>query len=148
MKIFTRLWTFMLYGGTRRLRDYEIKIINAVKMSMTKEDSETISIQIENLEHLKRLHDDRMVTFYFHGAERLPRLKNAGQEQKISKLTIEGNNKKINVVVVSHRGLMSSLEFNRSPTVLLGGGVSISAAKNRNVDDYNLASEIDAKEHR
>lgn len=122
MRALRRWWSFLLYGGGGRLRDYEIRILDAVRASMSKADSNAVAQQLANLDRVKRLHDDRVVRLYFYRAKNLPRLANQGSEQIIARMVLKSGEKRIYAVAMGDHGLLSSLEFDKAPGALAGGG--------------------------
>lgn len=147
MALARRLVSWLVYGGSRTIRDYEQSALDFVAESLAPEDRRALAAQLSGLDHLKRLHGDRMVTFYFEKPAELPRLSNDGLEQKLAAVHLETDPKKIRATVVSHRGLLSSLEFSQSPTDLEGQPLRLSSAAGRSGKAGDLAREIDADEH-
>jgi hypothetical protein len=133
-----------MYGGSRTLRDYELSALDFVGELLSSEDRRALGAQLSGLDHLKRLHGDRMVTFYFEKPAALPRLSNEGLEQKLATILLESGQKRARATVVSHHGLLSSLEFSKSPTDLEDQPLRLSLVAGKPGD---LAREIDATEH-
>ena len=65
-RAWNRILTFLLYGGASKLRDYEKEILEKMSERFQGGNRESFRSQLRNLDHVKRLHDDRMVTFYFY----------------------------------------------------------------------------------
>lgn len=129
------------------MRDYERSALGFVGQSLSAEDRHALAAQLTGLDHLKRLHGDRMVTFYYEKPSELPRLSNEGLEQKLATVLLEAGQEKVRATVVSHRGLLSSLEFSKSPTDLEGKPLRLSFVAGRSGKAGDLAREIDAEEH-
>lgn len=144
MGLTRRLVSWLVYGGSRVLRDYEQAALDFLGRSLSPQDRQALESQLAGLDHLKRLHGDRMVTFYFEKPATLPRLSNEGLEQKLATLLLAAGQKKTRATAVSHRGLLSSLEFSKSPTDLEGQPLRLALAAGKPGD---LAREIDAGEH-
>lgn len=142
-----RLVSWLVYGGSRTLRDYERRVLDFVAESLSPEDRHALSEQLAGLDHLKRLHGDRMVTFYFEKPGELPLLSNQGLEQKLATVLLEAGRRKVRATVVSHRGRLSSLEFNKPPTDLEGQPLRLSLVPGKPGEDGDLAREIDSMEH-
>ena len=142
-----RLVSWLVYGGSRTLRDYEQRVLDFVAESLSAEDRHALAEQLAGLDHLKRLHGDRMVTFYFERPEALPLLSNEGLEQKLATVLLEAGRKRVRATMVSHRGRLSSLEFSKSPTDLEGQPLRLSFDPGKPGKDGDLAREIDAIEH-
>jgi hypothetical protein len=141
-----RLGTFLLYGGTQRLRGYEKEIIDHLRFSLSAPDQNALIEQLSNLDHLKRLHKDRMVTFYFFNETKLPKFGDLRDENRIAvfKLTIPKFTVLVNII--SHRGLLSSFEFTKSPKPLKNELFDILFVKNAKAYE-SLAESIDQSEH-
>lgn len=142
-----RLVSWLLYGGSRTVRDYERRVLDFVGDLLSPDDRRALGAQLDGLDHLKRLHGDRMVTFYYEKPAALPRLLNEGLEQKLATVLLETGREKVRAKVVSHRGLLSSLEFSKSPTDLEGQSLRLALVASKSGKNSDLAREIDAMEH-
>ena len=142
-----RLVSWLVYGGSRTLRDYERRVLDFVGESLSPEDQHAFAEQLAGLDHLKRLHGDRMVTFYYEEPGALPLLSNEGLEQKLATVLLEASQKRVRATVVSHRGRLSSLEFSKPPTDLEGQSLRLALVASRPEKDGDLAREIDTMEH-
>jgi hypothetical protein len=142
-----RLVSWLVYGGSRTLRDYERRVLDFVAESLPMEDRRALAEQLAGLDHLKRLHGDRMVTFYYEKQDALPLLSNQGLEQKLATVRLDSGQKKVRATMVSHRGRLSSLEFSQSPADLEGQPLRLTLAKGQPGRDGGLAGEIDRMEH-
>ena len=147
MRTVRRLLSWLLYGGTTTLRDYETRILDHVSASLsTDNDRAALASQLRNLNHLKRLHQDRMVTFYFDDSESLRRLSNMSPAHQIGVAVLEKDRESTTAKVVSHRGLLSSMEFTRSPTQFQHASFQLADSR-RPGKAIDLPSQIDAEEH-
>jgi hypothetical protein len=88
-----------------------------------------------------------MVTFYYEEPAALPRLSNEGLEQKLATILLETSQERTRATVVLHRGLLSSLEFSKSPTDLGGQSLRLALVASKPETNGDLAREIDAMEH-
>ena len=147
MALARRLVSWLVYGGSRTLRDYERCVLDFVGESLPPEDRHALAKQLAGLDHLKRLHGDRMVTFYYEKPDTLPLLLNQGLEQRLATVLLEAGRKRVRATMVSHRGRLSSLEFNKSPTDLEGQPLRRSLVAGKPGKDGELAREIDSMEH-
>lgn len=145
-RMITRLGTFLLYGGTQRLAGYERAILDHLEGSIAESDRETLRSQLGNLDHIKRLHDGRMVTFYFFDSGHLPRLKDIGDEVCIAAYRLSTKDIKPTVRVVTHKGLLSSLEFSKSPRGLDDKALVLSPAQ-ASKRSRSIAEVVDRMEH-
>lgn len=142
-----RLVSWLVYGGSRTVRDYERRVLDFVGDLLSPEDRHALEAQLDGLDHLKRLHGDRMVTFHYEEPAALPPLSNEGLEQKLATILLDTGQEKVRATVVSHRGLLSSLEFSKSPTGLEGQPLRLAIVTRKPGKDGDLAREIDAMEH-
>ena len=142
----TRIWNSLLYGGSTRLRSYEGAVLEALIASLGPTDAAALRAQLAGLDHVKRLHRDRMVTFYFYQPKRLPRIENRGEALHLGAFRISGGSIALTAVVFAHRGLLSSLEFTKAPAGLEHVEVVVETirAKERSP---SLATRIDRTEH-
>lgn len=142
-----RAASFVVHGGAWRLRGYETTVLQAAMKSLSAADAEVLEQQLKSLEHLKRLHGDRMVTFYFFDAERLPRISLLAPEHCIAQFRIKSPQiDGLRASVITHQGLLSSLEFSKTPQPLAAAAAfELLPAPTRPRKD--LASEVDREEH-
>lgn len=141
-----RLISWMIYGGSRSLRDYEVSILRAVERSRPDRDREALRAQLASLDHLKRLHHDQLVTFYFVSAGSLPRIATAREEETLASFDLRTATRRLRVKVVAFRGLLSSLEFTKPPKPLDGETLQIVTRRSTGAG-RDLPAEIDAAEH-
>lgn len=137
---------YLVHGGSWTVRPYETQTLDSLKSTLSRGDVEALDAQFARLDHVKRLHDDRMVTFHFQAAAGLPRLSRDGEAQCLARFRIEGGERKLGVEVFAHRGLLSSLEFDKSPTDLRqASSLRIQPVKPRSKP--GISAEIDRTEH-
>lgn len=137
---------YLVHGGSWTIRPYETQVLDTLKSTLARSDVEALEAQLARLDHVKRLHADRMVTFYFQDAAALPRLSQGGDAQCLLRLRIEGDGRKLSVEIFAHRGLLSSMEFDKSPTDLRSSAaLRIRPVKSRSAP--GIAAEIDKTEH-
>lgn len=142
-----RAASFVVHGGAWTLRDYESSILQAAAGTLSAADAAVLQTQLQALEHLKREHADRMVTFYFFDAARLPRISLLAPELCIAQFRIQGaGSRKLRASVVTHEGLLSSLEFSSAPKLLsAAAGLDLQPVRPR--VRSTLADDIDHEEH-
>ena len=146
-RLFQRAVSFLVHGGAFSLRDYESRILEAAAASLSVEDRAALQAQLQDLEHLKRLHADRMVTFYFFDRARLPLLSERGGSFCLAAFELRaGSGSKLRASVFSHEGILSSLEFKQPPLALAkaeGFEVKLVARKAAR----SLSQSLDDEEH-
>lgn len=141
-----RLISWLLYGGSYTLRDYESRILNFVRASLRPEDQSALDLQLDDLDHLKRAHQGRMVTFFYLSPKTVPKLSNDTPDNDLAWVSVTSSGISLRVRVTSHRGLFSSLEFSRSPTELKDKTLNLAFTRRRSKDP-DLAEMIDREEH-
>lgn len=149
-----RLGSFLLYGGTRHWRDYELAVLDCLRSNLDQESAAVLSQQMAAFHYLKRAHSDRMVHLWFYDAVRLPRFEGFPVFNKIEdqcellRFEIKARNgKRVRGVVTCFRGVLRTIEFKTSPTALENADVTVSSIASR-VFALTLAEEVDASEHR
>ena len=148
MGILRRLANYAIYGGSWEVRPYEREIIEAVAKSLAEPDGEILQLQLKFLDYIKRLHQDRMVTFCFETSEESFRyLRNADPARPIAKVFVRSSQGNFTVHVVAHRGRLFSLEFTKSPTHLKNEKLIIRKIETVNISPSNVPEEIDREEH-
>jgi hypothetical protein len=148
MSILGRLANYIIHGGSWVVRPYECGIIEAVAKSLPSSDGENLLLQLKFLDHIKRHHQDRMVNFYFEFSnEAFPYLQKREPGLPLAKLSIQSSKGNFSVLVVAHRGALSSLEFKRSPSHLRREKLIITKIQTLDVPLSNLPEEIDRAEH-
>lgn len=140
-----RIGTFLLYGGTTRIRRYEQAILTRLLEMLSEGDRRALTAQLDSLDHLKRLHDDRMVTFYFFERSKLPLLGNTASALKLAAFRLIVGEPAIIAAVYAHKGLLSSIEFSRSPKALTAP-LQVTLASQPEAA-HSIAQDVDAKEH-
>jgi hypothetical protein len=142
-----RAASLAVHGGAWQLRAYESRILQAAADSLPAADAAVLRTQLQALEHLKRLHADRMVTFYFFDAAQLPRISLAGPELCIAQFRVKAAGiEGLRASVVTHLGLLSSLEFSSSPAGLSAvAGFELLPVRGRKRS--TVADDIDREEH-
>lgn len=141
-----RLGTFLLYGGSARIRRYEESVLARVQEELSAvEGRRALASQLESIDHLKRLHQNRMVTFYFYNKDHLKRLGNVAPNHRLMTFRLSIDSIKMTVVVMTHLGLLSSLEFSKDPGVLRSAEFRIEGTQDFS---NSLVPEIDIAEHR
>lgn len=142
----TRFWNALIYGGSTRLRSYEEAILEALIAALGPSDGAAIRAQLAALDHVKRLHGDRMVTFYFYQPKRLPRIENRGEALHLGAFRVSGGSIALTAVVFAHRGLLSSLELTKPPAGLEHSEVGVETV-GTNERAPSLATKLDRMEH-
>ena len=143
----TRFLTFILYGGSSTLRDYEKVILAKMEEHLPDGDKQILRMQLQSVDHVKRLHEDRMVTFYFYRAPTLPRFGNQERRYRHSLFSLKAETVKLKVTIVTNCGLLFSLEFSQSPSALKSSRFDIVKLTDVKEPQGSLPEEIDRAEH-
>jgi hypothetical protein len=124
-----KLGRFLLYGGFRGPKPYEVEVLDATVAALPERDAQVLTAQIELIERLQRWNDDRMVIVGFEDKAELERLENQTLDHCLAKLRLKGAFGSITATVMTHRGVLSSLEFRPSPKRTEGHAFSVEAAE-------------------
>lgn len=121
------LGQWLLYGGSTTLRPYERLILERVAAELSSGDSLTLLQQLGSLDRVQRSLNDRMVLFHFRpDAGPSSRLSALGDADCLAKLKLRGPKGGGSTVgVISHQGVLSSLEFSRPPKAMFALGVDV-----------------------
>lgn len=153
-----RLYSSVVYGGTRRMRPYEEAILSYFRKNAPGDAAAVLDEQMEAFHFLKRAHDDRMVNLWFYSAESLPTFEGFptldgvdGQAELLRFRISAPDSGSVSGVITAYKGVLRSIEFRKSPTSLGSGtlephGFEISQV-GKPVFDKPLAQEVDEREH-
>jgi hypothetical protein len=120
------LGQWLLYGGSTTLRPYERSILEHAAAHLSAADSSAFLQQVRSFDRVQRSLNDRMVLFHFHPQAMPPsRLSAMGDAHCVAKLRLRGTGGRSNAAVITHHGLLSSIEFSRPPKGLLAGDIEV-----------------------
>ena len=134
-----------LYGGFGGPRPYEAELLDATAVALPDRDAVVLRQQVDLIERLQRWNDDRMVLLGFERKERVPKLENEATDHCLAKLRLRGDFGSVTARVMTHRGILSSLEFRPSPRAITGD-FSVELVE-LHADDAGASAAIDAEEH-
>jgi hypothetical protein len=109
-----RLLDFLVHGGTSRLRPFERQVLERAASSLPEPDRASLLAQLERVCRVQRFLKGRQVNV-FVSQQGLPGLVNTAEAVVIARLQLRAAESEVTVVVVTHRGYLSSLEFNKPP---------------------------------
>jgi len=135
-----------LYGWNKQLRTCEASFVDEVLLRVDEWDRKALLAQLEQRERLQRWNSDRMVLFGFGEKAALPRIGDQSENHCIAKARLKGTITSVSVALMSHKGLLSSIEFSKSPRALEGAGVTVEALKLAPAH-AGYAVNVDAEEH-
>jgi hypothetical protein len=141
------LGQWLLFGGSTKLRPYERSILKRAAAELEEADSATLLQQVESFDRVQRSLNDRMVMFHFRlNSAPASRMAVIGDAHCVAKLKLRGKSGRSNAAVISHQGLLSSLEFSRPPKALFAQGVDV-VEVTRDGAWRGLAEAADRLEH-
>ena len=109
----------LLFGGTKRLRDYEEACVRALWLALPSNAQKTLEAQMTSIDLVQRAAHDKMVTVFFRRAD--PPLY-ANREDEFTIAVVSGKPpRSVRCSIVLHSGRLSSLEFSEPPRRLLAG---------------------------
>jgi len=133
-------------GGARpSLTAAEDLALQATMACLSPHDAEAIRHQLAKLDLVQRSPGERISALYFEDPGSLPTLSTTAPEHPLSALTLMGE-ASVHASVISHRGLLSSIEFGASPRKLGDGVLSVSSVTPGG-HQPTAASAVNALEH-
>jgi hypothetical protein len=114
---------WLLYGGSTALRPYERSILERTAAELSAADSLALLQQVASFDRVQRSLNDRMVLFHFRPNPSPPRLSERGDAHCLVKVKLRGTGGGSGAAVISHHGLLSSLEFSRPPKAIFALGL-------------------------
>ena len=141
-----KLGRFLVYGGFGGPKPYEAEMLRAVVAALSASDAQVLGRQIGAIERLQRWNEDRMVIVGFEDKDVLPVLGNQETDHCLATLRLSGDFGSIKAAVMTHRGILSSLEFRRSPRKMEGRPFSVELVE-LHATDLGASRAIDADEH-
>lgn len=150
MKSLIRLARAALFGSALNLRPYERLILDDARSVLDPRTFELLQAQLAALQTVQRTLEDRMVQMFF--ARSAPRLTSAGEGEfevlrgHLISLSDGKRERRIGFRVVLWNGLLSTIEFGRSPQGADVGDVRIVYAAEPS-SDPKLSEVADRFEH-
>jgi hypothetical protein len=114
-----RVLNFLVHGGTAQLRPFERLIVERAAATLPEPDRASLLAQLERIGRVQRFLKGRQVNV-FMSHQGAPSLANTGEATVLSRLQLRAEKSEVTVSVLTHRGYLSSLEFNRAPGSLAG----------------------------
>ncbi len=111
---FSKIVDKLVFGFAARLRDYEERCLKDAFKSVGEPERQILEAQLGALERVQRFNSDRQVNLFF--GSNAPRFPNTGEDLRLARLSYrDRHGERFRVTVVSHRGLLSSLEYSGLP---------------------------------
>ena len=146
MRRIRRLGRRLLYGGFGRPREYETKVLETTIAALPARDARVLHRQVELIERLQRWNEDRMVIVGFEDKTALEQLQSTDADHCLAKLRLKGAAGSVTATVMTHRGILSSLEFRPSPRALKDQDVAVELRELHSAEP-GAALAIDQEEH-
>ncbi len=120
---------WIMYGGSSKLRGYEEELLNYTCGVLDEPDRSALAAQVASVDRVQRYLKGRMVRVFLGPRETgLARLSEHAESHCVVKLKIRSRGRSVSAAVVSHLGLLSSLEFSRPPKEHLAAGLEVVSA--------------------
>jgi hypothetical protein len=146
MRRIRKLGRRLLYGGFGGPKPYEAKVLEATVAALSERDAQALRQQIGLIERVQRWNEDRMVIVGFEDKTALEKLENGATDHCLAKLRLKGVSGSVTACVMTHRGILSSLEFRPSPRQLGDEDVSVEL-RELHAAASGEAAAIDTEEH-
>jgi hypothetical protein len=131
----------IVYGGSSRLSPIEASLLQAVRGSLSPEESAALEEQLRDIETVQKTGGGRIVTVWYRSDARSRTL--AGDEFCLARLRIEEEGRKSSVSVWTHRGRVQSIEYSRRPKKMC----SVVSVEVRPEKATSAAATLDRLEH-
>ena len=142
-----RLVRDLIYGGSHDVAPHEAVLLRHVRERLSPADQAAMDDQMTHVERVQRHNRERMVTIWLDSPADRMRLSQADPEHCLAKLKVSARGKRVTVAVMTHAGLMSSLEFSSTPEACTPADFTIQEIA-LNQPDPGIAESIDREEHR
>lgn len=138
----------LVRGTTRRLRPYEEAIFAAVRERLEPGEREVLARQIAVHPLIQRSLGNRMVLFAFDRGrqEQIPLFDDRDDEHCLARVRLRSGPSRNVVLVVIHRGRLSSLEFRRTLRHLDAQRLEVTDVT-LHVRETSVAAAVDRLEH-
>lgn len=136
----------LLYGFKRELRPYEAAVLEAALAASGPKDRAALQEQFDTRERIQRW-TDRVLHFSLARGQDLPPIAARMENHCHAKVQlVSGAGEKVTAQLMTHRGLLSTLEFSKAPVAALAGGFRV-AGVTLPAGGKGYADEIDEEEH-
>jgi hypothetical protein len=135
----------LLYGGSGRLRPYEVAAVEHGIALLSEADQAVLRGQLAQLETVQRYFRDRLVNLYFDAEQALPRIASQADDHCLAKVRLAAAAVRVSAALVVHQGILRSIEFSRPPRGLGNAPQAVSASLGGRHRSITLA--VDRLEH-
>ena len=135
----------LVFGFRRELRPYEATILEQVIGASTPNDQVALRFQFESRERVQRS-NERVLFFGFAPEAKLTPIAAIAPDYCYAKIKLRSAEGSVIAKLMTHRGVLSTIEFSKPPAALLDGEFVVeSIALHPGGTGYT--AEIDASEH-
>lgn len=142
---FSRFGRNLLYGFRRKLRPYEAAVLEHVLTASTPSDQAALRLQLVSRERVQRW-SDRMLYFGLPPGRNLPTIAASASDYCYAKVKLASSAGGVVAKVMTHGGVLSTIEFSKSPARSLSGDFKVQDVS-LHPGGSGYATEIDAREH-
>jgi hypothetical protein len=114
----------LLYGFRRRLRPYEAETFSRILAATSGQDREALVAQFNARERVQRW-SARVLHFGLPPAHDLPRVAAIAPDHCYAQVKLSSPAGKVTAKLMTHRGLLSTMEFSKDPARVLGGDFQV-----------------------
>jgi hypothetical protein len=142
-----RQWNRKFLGARRpALSPQENFILASVSAVLPEADRSVLAEQLAALDLIQRSPCGRIVSIFLEPGEKLPLLSHTAPEHCLAQLRVAAEGNSVSVSALSHRGLISSIEYRGSPERLAHGTLSVLEAT-PSAGYLGAACALDRSEH-
>ena len=110
-----RLVRDLIYGGSHDFALHEAIILRHVRERLSPVNQAAMDEQMTHVDRVQRHNHKRMVTIWLEAPTDRLRLVQTSPDHCLAKLKVSSCGKRLSVAVMTHSGLMSSIEFSSTP---------------------------------
>ena len=135
----------LIYGFRRELRAYEAGPFEGALNASKQSDRDALRKQFDSRERIQRW-GNRVLYFSLSRDEALPKIAVLDENYCYASAVLSSPQGKVTARLMTHRGLLSTLEFSRSPLPALSQGFTIESIA-LHPGGRGYADEINEEEH-
>jgi hypothetical protein len=121
-------------------------MLDATVAALPEPEADALRRQSRAIERVQRWNQDRMAIVGFEDKTTLPKLGNESEAHCLARLRLRSASGSVTASVMTHRGVLSSLEFRPSPRTLGDGEWSVELV-GLHAAEPGVAAAIDREEH-
>ncbi|NLB54616.1 MAG: hypothetical protein GX811_02405 [Lentisphaerae bacterium] len=141
-----RLVCDLIYGGSHDIAPHEAMLLRQVRERLQPDDQAAMDDQMTHVERVQRHNHKRMVTIWLDAPEDRMRLSRKAPDHCLAKLKVSARDKHVTVAVMTHAGIISSIEFSSTPEACTPANFTVQEIA-LNQPDPGISGSIDSEEH-